>query len=364
MKFEDFGFHSGLVAKLKANIESGRIPHAQFFEGEDGSGNLPLAIAYAQAVMSSGNTDMFGNVDGRVSRLNHPDLHLIFPMVQSQDKTCESLVPEFVSFYNKNPYMLYSAWKDEQEVGNKIPIISVHESEQIVKKLSLKSYEGGYKTLVIWQAETMNLECANKLLKLIEEPPTKTLILMVGSDFQQLLPTIQSRTQLIQCPKVKTEELKAFLEKKNVPEVQIGNAIINADGSPGLALQLSTEENDPVVFEDFRDLMRLAYSKDVTKAIGWVDQVTSKGKDHLFKVLDFGVEVYRKANMINFSSESSQSNSTEFGFIKKFAPFIRKENIENLMNAHQRTRYHITRNGNSKIVMLSCTFELMRLIKK
>jgi DNA polymerase-3 subunit delta' len=272
MKFEDFSFHKDLITNLKTSIEDGRIAHAQYFQGSDGSANLALAIAYAHEVMSGGKTDMFGGMDDRVSRLTHPDLHIVFPVIQGKEKTSDHLLVEFKENYLSNPYMLYNHWLDVMGSLNKTPIISVSESEAIYKKLSLKSYEGGYKTLIVWQAEKMNEGCSNKMLKLIEEPPEGTLIILVGSDFNAMLPTIKSRVQKVEIKPLKNLEVKEFLVSKGVDNQSVMDYVMESKGSLGLALQLSDMESDDALLDSFRDLMRIAFQKNVPAAIKWVDE--------------------------------------------------------------------------------------------
>jgi len=366
MTFDDFKVHRSLIANLRGSIADGRIPHAQFFQGAEGSGNLALAIAYAPEVMSIGMTDMFGQAqkDDRVSKLIHPDVHLVFPVIQGKIKTSGPLMNDFKGALNTNPFLLPSEWLDIMNGGNKVPIISVSESEDIYNKLSLKSYEGGYKVLILWQAETMNAACSNKMLKLIEEPPAKTLILLVGNDIQNLLPTIQSRVQTVVVKPCSDQEINNFLSAKEIEEGLKKSVLQKANGSPGIALSLTKEEVDTQVFESFRDLMRLAFQKNVPSAIEWVETVAPKGKHFHRNLLDFGVDIYRQANMLNHVDNHKLEMDDKGAFIKKFAPFIRMDNIQGLMETHQELGYHLSRNGNARILLLDFTFSLMKLIKK
>jgi len=290
-----------------------------------------------------GMTDMFGQAqkDDRVSKLIHPDVHLVFPVIQGKIKTSGPLMNDFKGALNTNPFLLPSEWLDIMNGGNKVPIISVSESEDIYNKLSLKSYEGGYKVLILWQAETMNAACSNKMLKLIEEPPAKTLILLVGNDIQNLLPTIQSRVQTVVVKPCSDQEINNFLSAKEIEEGLKKSVLQKANGSPGIALSLTKEEVDTQVFESFRDLMRLAFQKNVPSAIEWVE-----------------------ANMLNHVDNHKLEMDDKGAFIKKFAPFIRMDNIQGLMETHQELGYHLSRNGNARILLLDFTFSLMKLIKK
>ncbi len=363
MKFDDIPFYQDLIAQLKHGISEGRIPHAQFFQGDEGSGNLALAIAYAQEIIGGSTLDMFGQTDDRAARLLHPDLHIVFPVVQGKYKISAPLIHEFRDAYANNPYMLFTEWMDQMEANNKTPIISVSESEEIYKSLSLKSYEGGYKVLIIWQADKMNIGCSNKMLKLIEEPPEKTVIILIGNDLKDLLPTIQSRVQLVLVKPCATKEISGFLTSNGVGKDQMALTVSLANGSPGMVLSLANEEKDDEVFDAFITLMRIAFQNNVPGAIDWVDGMAKQGKAFQMQLINYGVEIYRQAIRMKLVPEAVVLNQKQEGFLKKFSPFIHDKNIEQLMETHQKTHYSLTRNGNSKLVLLDHVFKLMRLIK-
>jgi DNA polymerase-3 subunit delta' len=362
MTFEELSIHQDIKSVLTQSAKTGRIAHGQYFESVDGGGALPMAVAYAQAILG-GAPDMFGGVDDRAARLEHPDLHIIFPMVQSVDKTCDSRVDEFRQAYRANPYLSYTQWLLTRDEKSKKAIISKHEAENMAKKLSLRSFEGGYKILLIWMAELMNSEAANKLLKLIEEPPERTLILMVGTDSLRLLPTIRSRVQVLSFPPLSAQEIEGVISKRSEEDESAQRyAALHAEGSIAKAMDDLGLKDDRHV-EAIMDWLRLGYQRKVVDVMGWCDSQVIEGREEIIRLLIAAQEVFRASFRKNYVSDPREREDALAIFTKRFAPFIHARNAMSLMEHTDKAIADIERNGNARIVLLDYSFHVIKLLR-
>lgn len=362
MTFEQLLFHRDTVQRLEKSVSEGRIPHAQYIQTVDGGGGLSLAVAYAQCILS-GEADMFGGQDSRASRLEHPDLHVVFPMVQSEDKTCDSLLGTFREYYSENPFTSYDQWLRFRGEKNKKAIISKHEAESVTKKLSLRSFEAGYKVLLIWMAELMNADCANKLLKLIEEPPDGSVIVMVGNDADKLLPTIKSRTQLLNLrPLEQLEILNTLRSQVQASDEILTEAALNCEGSIAHAMELLDDDENPFTGLSMAWL-RLCYQRKVLDTMAWSDNLASQGREEAIKVLQETLSIFRDAFRKNYISSNGKGNYEAEEFTDKFSPFIHPDNAPALMEETSKAIADIERNGNTRIVLLDLSFKVMKLIR-
>ena len=201
MFFKDIIGQEEAKRRLIKEAKEGKIAHARLFCGPEGIGKLPLAIAFARylSCQNPGEDDACGTCPNciKYNKLAHPDLHFVFPVIKKKNKdtVSDDYIAEWRAFVGQNPYFNLNMWLEEMGAENQQAQIFVKESDEIVRKLSLKSSQGGYKIMIIWLPEKMNTECSNKLLKLLEEPPTQTIFLLVSENPDMLLATIQSRTQ-------------------------------------------------------------------------------------------------------------------------------------------------------------------------
>jgi DNA polymerase-3 subunit delta' len=364
MTFENLNMHQDVQRALKEGLSSGRVPHAQFFLGIDGGGNLPMAVAYAHALLNDNPNDLFGEGDTRASRLEHPDLHIIFPVVQSaSQKTCDRLLNDFREAYQANPFMSYRQWQESRGEEQKKAIISKSEADSIAQKLSLKSYEGGRKVLLLWMPELMNDTCANKLLKLIEEPPQDTVLILVGTEKDALLPTIQSRIQEVPFRPLKADEIFNVLsEYRAEDEAWLMEVSEQAEGSLAYAISLLTEgieDQSPLIIE----WMRLCYARRVPDIMGWCDSRVKEGREPTLRLLEGCLDIFRMAFRRNFIEESLASDEEVDTFTQKFSPYIHIGNAEGLMEAVEKAHADIARFGNARIVLLDLSFQVMRLLR-
>lgn len=366
---------------LTTTADRGRIPHAQLFVGSHGSGILPMAIAYAQYVLC-GNTDAEnerGNAacNLKFNHLSHPDLHFAFPVATNDKIKSHPVSNHFMeswrSFISKNPYGSLFDWYQEIGIENKQGQIGVDEAQEILKSLSLKSYEGGYKIMLIWMADKMNIASSNKLLKLIEEPPNKTLFILIAEDEEQIIQTIKSRCQILRFPPlaenvieeklVATEKLDTLAAKK---------IAVQANGSYSQALHLLKNDAGDEQFEKwFITWVRTAFKAKGNKAsilelISWSDEIAASGRETQKSFLHYCLDFFRQALLHNYKAEKLvylQPKTANFK-LEKFAPFINGANIGGITSEIEDAIYHIERNGNAKIILTDLSIKLTRLIHK
>lgn len=356
--------------RLLKMVNEQRVPHALLFSGSDGNGNLPAAMAFAQHLFCISKTEEGAcgqcSACNKVAKLIHPDLHLAFPIAKSKDvKSSNDLIKEFRDVYLSNPYITLNNWFSELNAENKQPIIPVEEANDIIKKLSYTSYEGSYKIVIVWQPEQMNLAAANTLLKILEEPPEKTIFILVCNSPEQLLATIVSRTQHIpfySCSE--TEIAEALMARYKInPDVAQQTAML-ANGNYSEALTLLSNNDDGVSFlNTFQTLMRLALRFDCNKAIEWVDACAGLGREKQKQLLQYGLEVFRDSLMFNYGEKSLvRLSGQEKQFLEKFAPFINQKNYIKLVNEFNSNYYYIERNANPKILFMDLILKTNELI--
>ncbi len=351
-------------------VNEGRVPHALLFAGKEGSGNLPAAIAFAQHLFCSEKTPhgACGTCPScvKVSKLVHPDLHLVFPIAKSKDvKSSADLIKEFREAFLNNIYLSLNDWFSELSADNKQPIIPVEEANDILKKLSYTSYEGSYKIMIIWQPEKMNQEAANKLLKILEEPPEKTIFVLVSNHPDQLLATIISRVQQIPFYNCSEQEIsEALVSNYQVnPEVAKQTAML-ANGNYAEAVALLTHNEESVSFlHNFQSFMRLALKFDCNKVLQWIDDNAATGREKQKQFLQYGLEVFRDCLMYNYGDKSLvRLSGQEKQFLEKFAPFVNQKNYERLIEEFNADFYYIERNANPRILFMDLFLKTNELI--
>ena len=362
-------------------VQDGRIAHAQLFTGLSGVGKLPLALAYAQYVACPNRTetDSCGTCPSclQYQKLQHPDLHFAFPIVKGDaGDVCDDFVDKFREIILESKYFDLDDWYRKLGVETKQGMIYEKESSEILRKLSLKSFGDGFKVMIIWQPEKMNNTCANKLLKLLEEPPTKTLFLLVSEHPEQLLTTIISRTQEIRIPRLSESTIAAGLQREytwlTYEEAQ--SIAHMANGSYLAALKTMNESADnQTYFDDFVALMRNAWlvgqKKDYSallKLRQWSnDMADSKvGRERQKAFLQYAQRQIRENFIYNFHCpDMNYQTEAERNFSTKFAPFIHDGNVEKMMNELGKAEQKIAQNGNAKIIFFDLCLQMIVLVK-
>lgn len=370
MNFDNIIGHTHTKKYLLEGISNGRVAHTQLFVGSDGIGTLPMAIAYATEIICAN-----GNEKARIkcNNLSHPDLHFAFPVATTKqvDKNPISslFMKEWRSFVQEQPYGNLFDWYKFIGVDNKQGQIGVKEAEEITRKLTLKSFEGGYKVMIIWMAELMNNDCSNKLLKLLEEPPAQTIFLLVAENQNQILPTILSRCQITQLYQLGETAIIEGLMNEGIEEIQAKKIALRSQGNYKKALEYASQTEDDSFEQWFVKLVRTAYSAKGNKAsilelIRWGDELTSKGREVQKQFLEYCLEVFRQAMLLNYQAEElvyMQFPSTNFK-LKNFAPYVHNNNIEMIQKEIETAIFHIERNGMGKAVFTDLSIKLIRLI--
>ena len=360
MLFKNIVGQLPVKTKLLNMLHDGRVPHALMFNGPEGSGNLPAAFAFIQYLFCQNKkqNDSCGVCSSclKVNKLIHPDLHLVFPIPLSKSvRTSNDLLPEFREIFIETPYLTIHDWFDSLSSENKQPTIPTDEASDILKKLSYTSYEGGYKIMVIWQPEKMNASAANKLLKILEEPPEQTLFLLVCNHPEQLLATIISRVQQIQFYKLETEDVaKGLMEQFDCQPQAAKQAAMLSDGSFREAqLLLQHLDGGTAYLQNFRNFMLISLKFDAIKAVSWVDENSRIGREKQKQFLQYGLEIFRDCLMFNFGSvDLVRHSGEEKEFIAKFARFVNQRNYERLLEEFNSAFYHVERNANPKILFM------------
>lgn len=380
MLFKDVLGLSHLKNHLTSSADAGRIPHAQLFVGPEGSGTLPMALAYSQYLIC-GNLN--GENDGGNESCNlkfnsfaHPDVHFAFPVANTEQAKSHAVSDHFMkqwrTFIKEQPYGNLFDWYRLIDIEKKQGQIGVDEAKDIVKKLSLKSYEGGFKVMIVWMAEKLNTSASNKLLKLIEEPPEKTVFLLLCQDEEQILQTIRSRCQILHFPPLAEDVIAAELLKKGASHQEAMQIAHEANGNFNKALDLLNKDSEDLVFEKwFVQWVRSAFKAKGNKAaihelLLWSEELSKTGRETQKKFLHYCIMVMRQAMLLNYGiDELAYMKMHSDGFqLQKFAPFVHENNILEITEELEEAIFHIERNGNAKIIFTDLSIRLTRLLHK
>ncbi|MBT69619.1 MAG: DNA polymerase III subunit delta' [Acidimicrobiaceae bacterium] len=367
-----------LLQHLEGLAKNNRIANTYMLVGSEGVGKLSIALAFIKIVLSSSlgkDSEAVRAAELKVDSLSHPDLHFSFP-VNTNDKIKKDPVSkDFLSLWREmlfdSPYFSLHDWYKKIRIGNKQGVISAKEAEKISKTMSLKSYEGGYKFMVIWMAEKMNPSASNKLLKLLEEPPKSTVFLLLSENPAGILETIRSRCQKIEIPPIASNDIAFGLgvryKTKSSTAEKIG---IKSKGNYRAACQLA--ENQEVAEEssaDFIRWVRLAFRVKTSKEalgeiISFSENMAKKSREDQKAFLKSSLSVFRKGLLYNYAVERNSAGFDNGFKLEKFAPFVHENNVVEIYDEVQSAHDNIERNGNSKIVFLDASIKLTRLLHK
>ena len=372
MFFRDIIGQEEIKQRLIQNVQENKIAHAQLFCGGEGVGKLPLSIAYARYIscLNPSNEDACGKCPNciKFNHLAHPDLHFIFPVVKkksTKDVVSDDYIAEWRELIAKTPYFNLHTWLEEMGAENQQAQIYVKESNEIIRKLSLKSSQGGYKIIIIWLPEKMNQECSNKLLKLLEEPAEQTAFLLVSEEPDMLLTTIQSRTQRINIKGIEEKDLKEAL--MNIHGLQEQDATDIAHRSEGNFLKaiesISLNEENKLFFDLFVALMRLSYQRKIKEMKVWSENVAAMGRERQKHFLSYCQRMIRENFIYNFHNRSiTYLGSEEEAFSTRFAPFINERNVMEIMSELNEAQRHIEQNVNAKMVFFDFSLKMIVLL--
>jgi DNA polymerase-3 subunit delta' len=368
MLFKNVIGQTELKEHLVREAKSEKIAQTQLFSGKMGYGTLPLVLAFIQYLFCENRTEsdscgICGSCK-KVSDLQHPDVHFFYPVVQSISKISAKLYPDWRQQIKDQPYFSLYTWTKRIDDRERKPIISAEESQEIIRKTALKSYEGGYKVYVLWMAEEMNTICANKLLKILEEPPEKSLFLLLCESTEFMLPTILSRTQVVNVPRIKDSILTNYLVESTLIDLSTAESIASfSEGDYLKALQQLEEQENTSFLELFKSLMRSGYKKDVIAMLDWAEETSIQSKEKQKLFILYALHLVRQSLIMNYTSgQLTQLSTDEAEFLKNFARFIHGKNIQSFMKTLNDLYYHLERNANSKIIFTQLTFQVMRYI--
>ena len=371
MFFKDFSINNYVKDQLDDLYHSNRVPHALLLNGREGSGHFQFGLYLAKLLLCKNTNQSFcGECSSckKSDSFQHPDLHFSFPIHLSKTNHSEKSDDQrqtFIEMLIKYKCIGKSTWYSLMGNENKQGVIGVKESQEVLKKLSLKSYEGGAKVLIMWLPEMMNVQSANKLLKLIEEPPAKTFFILISDNKEKLLPTISSRLQHIDVSSPKEGEIVSFLLKNfEIDELAAKKYSAYANGNLHQAINFHfNRSHDSDYLPVFIKWMRLCYSRNIAETIDWVNEISKMGREQVKEFLLYNLEMFRNCVVGHYKIDFKSLNDEEIAFLEKFKPFINHNNIVQLNDLINEAYFHIERNANTKILMLDVSIKIFKLLK-
>lgn len=373
MQFKEIIGQEKIKSQLIQTVSEGRISHAQLFTGPGGTGKLPLAIAYAQYLncedRQDGDSCGTCNSCRKYQKLSHPDLHFVFPVKKASEtkpENSDDYLKKWRESLLENPYISPKKWYEKLDLENKQGIIPTSESANIIRKLNYKTFEGNFKTMIIWLPERMHQSAANKLLKMIEEPPPQTIFLLVTENSDLILPTILSRTQKVKVPKIDDQSMFDAVSDHFGLDSQKSQEITHlANGSYIDALyyiQVSESEKDN--FNRFVSFMRLSYKRNVPEILKWVDEIASLGRENQKIMLNYAARMTRENFMMNMEiNDIIYLTEEERDFSSKFSAFINKKNAGKIYTEFNKAYRDLQMNAHTKTVFLDLSIRLMKLLR-
>ncbi len=376
MRFKDIPGQKEVIDRLINSVQRERVSHAQLFTGPEGCGSLALALAYAQFISCENRhqSDSCGECKSCVKyeKLIHPDLHFVFPVINDRkvsEPVSDNYIEQWREYVSHSPYFSVNKWLESIDAGNAQGLIYATEASEIIKKLSLKTFESDFKVMIIWMPEKMHIATANKLLKLIEEPPEKTLFLLVSDEQDKIIPTILSRCQVVKIPSYSQDSIIKYIKERFGIEEQKASDISRvANGNIIRAVELcENDDSAEMNLDQFKSLMRFAWKRDILSIIRWSEEMAAIGREPQKSFLSYSLRLVRENLMLTLGQLKNRIvylTGEEAEFSGKFHPFITAENINPFADELNLAYVHIESNGNSKIVFLDLALKLTRLIQR
>jgi DNA polymerase-3 subunit delta' len=378
MLFSEIIGHNSLKNRLVDTVSKQRISHTLLFHGKDGSENLSLALAYARYINCTNKqipdyAELKGDSCGecpsckKFNQLAHPDLHFIMPVANTKEVSSKAKSADFQAHFrdfvlNKKGYVSEDEWYNHIGIENKQGRIGVDDANDINKIASTTPYEGSYKVIIVWLAEKLYHAAAPKLLKVLEEPPSNTLFFLVTQNTDKILKTILSRTQLIKVPPHSDDEIRYWLSQYfSYPEQKLNYAVNLSAGNMKKTFELLEEgHSEDELLGNFRDLMLLCYNNKFLEVKEKVNELSSLGREKLKQLLSYGLRVIRLSLVYPLGSEKLlRASESEQAFVSKFTRFVNQNNAEQFMNHISQAVKHIERNGNSRIVLMDMSLQII-----
>jgi DNA polymerase-3 subunit delta' len=373
MQFKDVIGQDTIKQRLIQAVEEDRIPHAQLLVGPPGNGKLALALAFAQYINCHDKqlNDSCGvcNSCRKYSKLIHPDLHFTIPVIKTKgiDKpTSGDYMTKWREYFLANPYPQYEKWMQVIADENKQGAIYIDEAKDLIHKLNQKSYEAEYKVAIIWLPETMNNTCANKILKILEEPPFKTLFILISEAEESLLSTIRSRCQFIRIPKIDDHDLQNAISDQ-AESTNTNPAIVArlARGNYFMALEImQSDEIRSFNFRQFTSVMRNGYGRKLQEILNWSEEIAAIGRVRQMSFLKYCGEFLRENFLYNLKEpDLIFMDRHENEFSQKFAPFINEKNVIQLYREFDKAYTDVSMNGNAKLIFTDLGLKISKLIR-
>ncbi len=376
MLFSQIIGHDDIKKRLINSVKENRVAHAQLFLGPEGTGKLALAIAYAQYINCTDKreNDSCGVCPSckKFNALAHPDLHFIFPTTTNKtvkkDPESDLFLNEWRSYIeSSDAYVSLSSWYETLEVENKQGVINVRDAATIMRKLSLKAYEAEYKIAIIWMAEKLNVQAANKLLKLLEEPPEKTLFILISENQEELLTTIRSRTVLLKINKIDANDVqRALLQRYKCSQQEAYDVATMANGNWCLACyHLNNQDDERFYSQSFQRWMRYCFKFNASELIDFIaNDIKPLGREKQKEFLQYGLDMFHNTLFMNNNLHDKMLLSTdESSFLKNFSPFITHNNIHLICELIEESINQIERNGNASLIFLDDSFKIYNYFK-
>lgn len=376
MLFADVIGHDDLKKRLIQSVRDSRVSHAQLFIGPEGSGKMALALAYAQYIncTNRSETDSCGQCPScrKFMTLTHPDLHFVFPTATTKkvDKNPESdlFIADWREYLTDcKGYADLSDWVTKLDIENKQGVINVRDAATIMRKLSFKAYEGEYKVAVIWMAEKLNVQTANKLLKLIEEPPEKTLFILIAENQEELLNTIRSRCMMVKVPKLTYQEVQdALVDNLGCDPQEAHDAAMLADGNWLLAQRFANDKEDEKLYANtFQKWMRYCFKGALPELIDFVaNDIKPLGRERQKEFLEYGLNIFHNSLLFNYNmSDDVMLPTDEKAFTQNFAPFVNRKNMAEICELFEESINQIERNANASIVFMDDSCKMSKLLR-
>jgi len=375
MNFSQIPGQKEIIGKLLRSVKEERVSHAQLFAGPEGCGSMALALAYARYISceNRSDSDSCGTCKSCVKyeKLIHPDLHFVFPVIKGKkatDPVSDNYIEEWREFVKRSPYFSLNNWMDSIEVGNAQGMIFATEASEIIKKLNLKTFESDFKIMIIWLPEKMHQATSNKLLKMIEEPPEKTLFLLVSEEPDKVISTILSRCQLVKIPAFNNHDIERYLLNRfHLDRVKAADISRVCNGNITRAIELCENEDSSLAnLERFKSLMRFAWKRDIISLINWSEEIASTGREAQKNFISFSLRLLRENLMLSLDQMKNNLvylTGNEADFSGKFHSSINQNNIYPLNEELNLVYSHIESNGNAKIIFLDLALKVTRLIR-
>ena len=370
--FKDIIGQRTVIEQLKRSVDENRLAHALLITGPRGNGKLAIAIALANYLLChKGGSDSCGECPtcAKLKKYIHSDLHFVFPVKSKKSgekPVSDDYITEWRELLSKGAYFGYDDWLAKLDIDNQQPMIYERESNEILHKLSMQSREGGWKVVIMWLPEKMKEEGSNKLLKIIEEPPKDTLFLLVSEEPDKIIPTILSRTQRVEVPRIAVADVENALQR--VYGLAIDEAKAIASQSAGnwekAEEMLSLSEEKSRYLELFMLLMRVAYARNIREMKAWSEQVAALGRERQKRLLEYCQRMIRENFIMNFKSdEMLYMSQDERNFSVRFSPFVNERNIFGIMEELSEAQRHIEQNVNAKMVFFDMSLRMIVWIK-